>query len=608
MRKSKDSIKVSDFVINFLSKKGVKDVFMLSGGGAMHLIDSLGRHPKMNYICNHHEQASSMAAEAYWRISGIPGVALVTTGPAGTNAITGVMCSWTDSIPMFVLSGQAKSTALIADTGLRQLGVHEADITKLVDSITKYAVTVMDPSEIEYHLEKAFFLCKSGRPGPVWIDVPLDIQGVIIDPKKNKKFNPVLEFPDISPKPSSGQISQLKKWILESKRPVFLVGYGIKLASLEEDFRVFIEKMNIPVALTKNAFDFIEDAHPLLAGQVGTYGQRSGNFAIQNSDLLICLGTRLSSPVTGYEADLFARQARVVVVDIDKAELEHSLIKIDLPIYSDLPNFFNEFNSQTEGTTWSVYKEWRKKVSHWREVFPNVTDFMRNRTDYVDPYYFYEVLSENIDASTSLVWDQGATFYCSTVAFKVKKGQKAFSNGGFTPMGYGLPAAIGACYANNLATTICVNGDGGLQLNVQELQTIRHNNLPIKIFIFNNEGYLSIKQTQQAYFDGFLVGSDPSSGVSCPDTIKLSEGYGIPSRRIHNASNIKNDIIEIMKTPGPMVIDLMIDPFQIIEPRVASKQLSDGSMRSNPLEDMSPLLDRDLLEKEMIIPLVSNEE
>lgn len=221
MRKSKDSIKVSDFVINFLSKKGVKDVFMLSGGGAMHLIDSLGRHPKMNYICNHHEQASSMAAEAYWRISGIPGVALVTTGPAGTNAITGVMCSWTDSIPMFVLSGQAKSTALIADTGLRQLGVHEADITKLVDSITKYAVTVMDPSEIEYHLEKAFFLCKSGRPGPVWIDVPLDIQGAIIDPKKNKKFNPVLEFPDISPKPSSGQISQLKKWILESKRPVF---------------------------------------------------------------------------------------------------------------------------------------------------------------------------------------------------------------------------------------------------------------------------------------------------------------------------------------------------------------------------------------------------
>jgi len=608
MVRDKGNIKVSDFVIDFLSQKGIRDVFMLSGGGAMHLIDSLGRHPDVNYICNHHEQASSMSAEAYWRVSGIPGVALVTTGPAGTNAITGVMCSWTDSVPMLILSGQAKSTALVGDTGLRQLGVHEANITKIVDSITKYSVTIMDAGEVEYHLEKALFLCRSGRPGPVWIDIPLDVQGAIINPNENRKFDPMLEFPDISPKPSSSQISQLKEWILEAKRPVFLAGHGIKLASLEEKFRVFIEKMNIPVALTKNAFDLLEDDHSLLAGQVGIYGQRAGNFAIQNSDLLICLGTRLSSPVTGYEVDLFAREARVVVVEIDEAELEHSLIKIDLPICSDLPNFFDEFDSQTKDVTWKYYNEWCNNILHWREVFPNFTDFMRNCTDYVDPYYFFEVLSESIDSSVSLVWDQGATFYCSTVAFKVKKGQKAFSNGGFTPMGYGLPAAIGACYAGNLADTVCVHGDGGLQLNVQELQTIRHNNLPIKIFIFNNEGYLSIKQTQQAYFDGFLVGSDPSSGVSCPDTVELSKGYGIPAKRIRNAVNIKGKILEVMKTPGPMVIDVMIDPFQSIEPRVSSRQLPDGRMRSNPLEDMSPLLDRDMLKKEMIIPLISDAE
>lgn len=598
---SDTQIRISDYIIGRIADEGVRHIFMVSGGGGMFLIDSLGHRDDIQFICNHHEQASSMAAEAYWRMTGKPGVALVTTGPAGTNAITGLMCAWTDSIPMLVLSGQVKSNSLIGNTGLRQRGVHEANITHIVSSITKYAVTITDPTEVAYHIEKALFLCRNGRPGPVWIDVPLDIQGAMINPAAFKLFDPVAECLAIVPAPQSVQIDQLMSWLVDAERPVILAGYGIKLAGLEERFRGFADQLGVPVTLTKNAFELLHHDHPLLAGQVGTYGQRSGNFAIQNSDLLICLGTRLCNPVVGYETDLFARGARIVDVDIDPLQLQHALVRIDLPIHAHLAPFLDQLEAALVDKELPNISAWHEKIRHWREIFPNVTTEMRACTKYVDAYYFFEVLSEEMSSDIPMVWDQGATYFCSTVAFKLKQGQRAFSNGGFTPMGYGLPAAIGAGFANDGKPLVCVHGDGGLQMNVQELQTIRHHQLPIKLFVFNNQGYLSIKHTQQAYFDSFLVGSDPSSGVSCPDTVKLAGGYDLPARRIATHDGMREAIREALAYPGPIVIDVVLDPFQKFEPRVTSYRLPDGRMRSNPLEDMSPLIDRDLFRQEMIV-------
>lgn len=593
--------RLSDYVIERLAREGVRHIFMVSGGGGMYLIDSLGHSKDIQYVCNHHEQASAISAEGYQRMTGNLGVALVTTGPAGTNAITGVLCAWNDSIPMLVISGQANSRFLIDETGLRQRGVHEANITKIVESVTKYAVTVMDERMIRYHLEKALYLAKNGRPGPVWLDIPLDIQSKTIDPDALIAFDHDKEFPEDKGFAGLKEIEAVKDLLKCSSRPIILAGHGLRLSNIQDAFLRFIEKYSIPVVTTKNAFDLIHDDHELLAGRVGINGQRAGNFAIQNADMVIALGSRLSFPTVGYATDYFAREAKKVVIDIDESQLRYPTIKIDLPIHANLKTFLSQLETVLDTDFDRDFSEWIKRCRHWREIFPAVLQEWRDQDKYVNPYYFFEVLSEEMEAKDVLVTDQGATFYCSTVAFKVKKGQRVFTNGGFSPMGYGLPAAIGACFARDKERVVCAHGDGGLELNIQELQTIVHYSLPVKLFVFNNQGYLSIKHTQTAYFGGFFVGSDPQSGVSCPDTIKIAGAYGIKSMRIEGHRNMRESIRKALSCEGPMMIDVVLDPMQPFLPKVMSERKPDGRMVSKPLEDMYPFLDREEFGKEMIV-------
>lgn len=596
-------IRLSEYVINFLAKEKVKHIFMVSGGGGMFLIDSLGRSNDVQYVCNHHEQACAMSAEGYQRITGNLGVALVTTGPAGTNVITGLLCSWNDSIPLVVISGQANSKSLIGNTGLRQRGTHEANITRIVESVAKYAVTITQSKMIRYHLEKAVFLARNGRPGPVWLDIPLDVQAAMIDADALTPFIPEKENMQAKINIDVKKIKEIAQLLRQSKRPIIIAGHGIRLAKAEKEFLEFIEHHRIPVVTTKLGFDLIRDAHELLAGRIGTYGQRAGNFSVQNADFVLVLGSRLSFATTGYQAEWFARGAKKIVVDIDPVQLKNLNIKANLLVQADLKDFFPAFK-KVLGENSMNNVPWIKHCQQWRLKYPAVLPQWYKEKKYVNPYCFFEALSKELKNKDVVITDQGATFYCSTAAFKLKKGQRLFTNGGFSPMGYGLPAAIGACFANGKKRIICAHGDGGLELNIQELQTIVHYKLPVKLFVFNNRGYLSIKHTQNAYFNGFFVGSDPESGVTCPDTLKIAKAYGINSLRIKNHKEMAVKIREALETKGPVMIDVLLDPMQPFEPRVSSRRKPDGTFISKPLEDMYPFLERkEFLSNMMVKPV-----
>lgn len=593
-------IRLSDYVVDCLSRHGIKHVFMVSGGGGMYLIDSLGRRKDIDFVCNHHEQASALAAEGHQRVTGGIGAALVTTGPAGINAMTGVACSWIDSIPVIILSGQANSRSLVGDTGLRQRGVHEINIDRLVSPITKYAVTVLDENKIRYHMEKALYLTIHGRPGPVWIDIPIDIQSKMIDVEAQPGFDPSAEPEHLPPQLPLELVVKAAAALKRAKRPIVLAGHGLRTAGLAKVFINFLKKHRIPAATTKNGFDLVHHDFELLAGLVGTYGQRSGNFAVQNADAILCLGTRLALPTVGYSTDAFARDAVKIVVDVDPIQLAHPNVKIDIPIRAELQDFLPALDKEL-GNTKLGGGDWRARCKKWRAKYPPVEKPWKEDTKFVNSYYFFEFLSSALKADDIVVPDQGAAFYSSSQAFKLRKGQRLFTNAGFSPMGYGLPAAIGACFGNKRKRIICVHGDGGLQMNIQELQTIVHHRLPIKLFVFNNNGYLSIKHTQTAYFNGFMVGSDPQSGVSCPDTIKIAKAYGIPSMRMANHSEMKKLMRLALAGSGPMVIEVMLNPMQPFEPRVTSLKRPDGRLVSKPLEDMFPFLGRSEFAEEMIV-------
>ena len=510
---------VSEYIMERLADAGVEKIFMVSGGGGMFLIEALGNNPRIQHVSNHHEQASVMAAEGYQRATRNLGVALVTTGPAATNALTGVCCAWNDSIPMMILSGQAKTPTLIGDTGMRQRGTHEVNITPIVAPVTKYAVTIKDVKEVRYHFEKALYLAKNGRPGPVWLDIPLDIQSAEINPAELKGYEPEKVTYDL-------KLDKLYALLKEAKRPLILAGQGLKLSKTEEIFLNIAEKYNIPVVTPKNGFDMIWEEHPMLAGRIGINGQRAGNLAVQNADFLLILGARLPLVTVGYETELFAPNAKKVIIDCDKAQLKHCWIHTDLQIEADLKEFMPALELKLKNEDYNYNSDfWVKKVQGYRTKYPTVTKDVIEQKKYVDSYFFFERLSHYMNPDDVLVTDQGATFYSITTAFKVKKGQLAFTNGGFSPMGYGLPASVGCAFAKGVNRVVSVNGDGGLQMNLQELQTIIHHNLNMKVFVFNNDGYLSIKHTQTNFFNGHLVGSDPKSGVSCPDSIKLGKAY-----------------------------------------------------------------------------------
>jgi acetolactate synthase-1/2/3 large subunit len=599
-------MKLSDYVMKFIARQQIGHIFYLPGGGAMHLVDSLGKLKEVEPVCCLHEQAVAIAAQSYAMHTNHLGVGLVTTGPGGTNAITGVCAAWIDSVPCLFISGQVKRSDMMTGKGIRQLGIQEADIVTLVRSITKYAITVTEPSLIRYHLEKALYLAKNGRPGPVWIDIPLDVQGRIIDETALEGFNPS-DLKQKEPDTSSIKkaVGKIVRFLNKSERPVIVAGDGIKISNSKSLFLEIIKKLDVPVIPTWKAMDMIHEEHELYAGRGGILGERSANFAVQNSDLLLCIGSKMDFTQTGFDTKSFARAAKKIVVDIDKNEIKKLDFKIDLKIIANAGLVLNEIADQLKNIKTKDRSAWKNKIKEWREKYPIVSAGYYTKTGRVNPYMLIDVLSREA-TSNDIIHPccAGTAAEYNFQAFKIKENQKFITNHGLGPMGFELPGSIGACLANNRKRTICVAGDGGFQLNIQELETLRRLDLPIKIFIMNNNGYSSIRTMQETHFGGHYVGNDPSSGLTLPDIISVAEAYKIKAIRISDASELGAKIREALAFPGPVICDVMVIPGFKVSPKVASQRKEDGSMISKPLEDQWPFLDRKELESNMLVPLV----
>jgi acetolactate synthase-1/2/3 large subunit len=589
-------IKLSDYVVRSLADWGVRDIFMMTGGGAMHLNDSIGAEPRIAYICNHHEQAAAMAAEGYARITGRPGVINVTTGPGGINALNGVFGAWTDSIPMLVLSGQVKRQTCMATTGahgLRQLGDQEVDIIAMAKGITKYAVLVDDPTSIRYHLERAWHLAQSSRPGPCWLDIPIDVQSAMLDEATLRAYDPAEDDEFCDDALLQRQVHEVIARIREAKHPVLLAGTGVRLAGALDEFEQTIRKLRIPVT-TAWTHDLIDGDDELYGGRPGTIGDRAGNFTVQNADLVLVLGSRLNLRQVSYNWSSFAKNAFKIQVDIDPAELAKPLVKPDLGIVCDLKPFLRKLVETLDAERYQPHHEawidWcRERVAR----YPVVQERQRQPGPPLNPYYFMELLSAMLADDDVVICGNATACILPFQVMKIRKGQRLISNSGAASMGYDLPASIGAAVARRGQRVVCLAGDGSLQLNIQELQTMAHHQLPIKLFVLNNDGYLSIRSTQKNFF-GRVMGESASSGVSFPDFVKVGNAYGIPSVRIERAAEM-DKVQAALASSGPALIEVMLDPQQEFEPRSRSKVLPDGTIVSPPLEDMYPFLPPDEL-------------
>jgi acetolactate synthase I/II/III large subunit len=594
-------IKLSDYVMQFLVEQGVQDVFLLTGGGAMHLNDSLGACSKLRYVCNLHEQACAIAEEAYAKFDNRLGVAMVTVGPGATNTITGVAGAWLDSTPVLFLSGQVKTADLKGNSGLRNRGVQEVDIVELVRSITKYAVTVTEPKTIRYHLEKAVYLARAGRSGPVWIDIPLDVQAARIEQDELAGFSP--EPAEAAPAASLQRAAARTLELLDqAERPFVWLGNGVRLAAAQSEAQRLLEKLPVPFGLTWLAMDFVPDNHPGLVGRPGPMAPRGANFALQNCDFLLTIGARLDVVCTAFAPERLARAAKKVMVDVDAAELKKLEPFLTLPVCSDARSFVLELLRQSKPYGPGKWSAWNARCEDWKKRYPLMEANYRQQSGLVSMYYFTEVLCEQLPEGTLVVpASSGNAIETLLLAFKTKAGQRVLNTTGLGPMGFGLPASIGACLAHGSATTVCVDGDGGFQMNIQELETIARLRLPIKLFVVNNGGYGSIVASQTAYFKR-LVGCTPESGLTLPDTQKIAAAYGIPGSRIADQSAVKKGIRNVLDSSGPHICEVMAIPDEPRQPRVSSYQRPDGSMFSKPLEDLFPFLPREEFLANMIIP------
>jgi len=593
-------MKLSDYVAKKVVELGIRNVFMVTGGGSMHLNHSLGTNENLECIFNHHEQAAAIAAESYYRLTNKPALVNVTSGPGGTNAITGVYGAWTDSIGMIVISGQVKYETTVRSTGLqlRQLGDQELDIEKLVSPITKYAEMVTDPSLIRYHLEKAFYLATSGRPGPCWLDIPLDIQGADINPDSLEKFEPPLA--------NKNDLTNICKTILDkiskAQRPVVFAGGGVRLSRAHSEFINVVEKLGIPVVTGWNAHDVIWDSHPLYAGRPGTVGNRAGNFTVQNSDLLLILGSRLNIRQISYNWSSFARKAYKIWIDIDEIEMQKPTVKADLKICANLSDFLPQLkNSPYNGPT-SAHIKWLDWCLERIKTYPIVQDEYWT-TKKINPYGFMQTLFRQFQKNQIIVAANGSACVVGFQAAEIKQGQRLWTNSGCCSMGYDLPAAIGACIGSKRESVVCLAGDGSIMMNLQELQTIESNTLPIKIFILNNYGYSSIYQTHKNFFNGVEVGASPKSGLKFPDFGRLSKAFNIPYFQCieNNENDMKVNIHKALNIDSPAIVEVMLDQNQPFAPKLASKQMPDGTITSPDLEDMAPFLSRDEMKNNMII-------
>jgi acetolactate synthase-1/2/3 large subunit len=594
-------MKLSDYVANKVVELGVQHVFMVTGGGAMHLNHSLGKHPLLECIFNHHEQACSMAAEAYCRLSNRLPLVNVTTGPGGTNAITGVYGAWTDSIAMVLLSGQVKFETTVRSTGLtlRQYGDQEIDILELVKHVTKYAEMVTDPKSIRYHLEKAFYLAQAGRPGPVWLDIPLDIQGANIDENTLIGFDPnELIGRENLHTDLSDVLPLIIERLLSAKRPVVFAGGGVRISGQHAEFLQLVQRLGIPVVTGWNAHDVITNDHACYVGRPGTVGDRAGNFAVQNADVLFILGSRLNIRQVSYNWKSFARFAYKIWVDVDEIELKKPTVKADLPVVAELQKFIPAFLELHYPGPTAAHKSWLVWCKERQSKYPVVLkEYWLNEK--VNPYCFMETLFESLPENQVVVTANGSACVTSFQVANIKQGQRLWTNSGCASMGYELPSAIGACKANGNEQTVCLAGDGSIMMNLQELQTIVTNRLPIKIFLLNNAGYVSIFQTQRNFFKGDEVGSGPNSGLGFPNFERLSYGFDIPYIKCERHSDMKKCIESALSKEGPVFCEIIVDDKVSFSPKLASKQMPDGKITSPPLEDLAPFLSKEELASNM---------
>ncbi|MBR3355804.1 MAG: thiamine pyrophosphate-binding protein [Oscillospiraceae bacterium] len=594
------NIKVSKYISQFLVDNGIKDCFMVTGGGAMHLDDAIGHQEGIHCTFNHHEQACAIAAEGYARMTGRLAAVCVTSGPGGTNAITGVMGGWLDSIPMFVISGQVKrETTIFAcpELNLRQLGDQEFDIIGSVKNMTKYAVMVTNPLEIAYHLEKALYLALNGRGGPVWLDIPLDIQGAMVDTEKLIHFDVEQESTWGAPVLKQEVIDIVLKKIKDAKAPLVLAGTGINLAGADGKLISFLEKYQIPVVTAWNANDTVAYDNPYFVGMPGTVGIRSGNFAVQNCDFLLSLGCRMNIRMIGYNHFDFAKRAFKAVVDIDPRELYKPTVQIELPIHCNVGDFLDAMLEQ-DYTPVSEHKKWTEWCKNLLYRFPAVQGTYHSLDEkLINPYVFIDTLFDHLNNRDRIVCGNGSACVITFQAAKIKQGQRMFTNSGCAAMGYGLPAAVGVAVSDNNRRTICIDGDGSVMMNIQEIATVSHNNLNLKLFILNNNGYLSIRQTQRNLFDPPFIGIDNQSGLMFPDFQKLGEAFGVPYYRIERESEAHKEIDTVLSGEGPCICEVVVDPSQNFEPKSSSKVLPDGRIVSPSLDDMSPFLDRDVYDQ-----------
>jgi acetolactate synthase-1/2/3 large subunit len=588
---------VSEYIFDYLAKKGITAAFMITGGQAMYLDDAIGRNKNFEIICAHHEQAAAMAADAYGRIKNKPAITLVTAGPGSVNAMNGVVGAYTDSAPMIVISGQTNLSFVKYqdETGIRQYGVQGINIKPLVENVVKYFVIIDDVSKLEYYLDTAYKEAVGGRPGPVWIDVPLDIQRQKVD--INSFLSVKNEFVR-SNAANSRYYEQIFNRISRSKRPLFIAGQGISLANARDEYLELLEMTQIPVITSRLGIDLVESDHPLYVGRPGNYGERSANFAIQNSDLIISIGCRLASSLVGHNPGEFGRHAYKFVVDIDEKELDKPGIDIDTKICMDCKDFIVGLKEYLSNRDIPDFSEWIGVCGDWKKRYPVAQPEYKNENP-VNSYFFIDKLSSLTNNNSTILVDTGSCFHVACQTWKIKKGQHYLTTGGLSSMGYWV-AGIGACLANDRKDTIVITGDGSLQMNIQEFATIKHNNLPIKVFILNNNGYLLIRHTQRNFMDDRFIGESPKTGVWCPDSLEIAKAYGIRGMRISSSDGIEEKIKEVLSYDGPVICDVTTPEWQLLIPRVSSEKFPDGSLVSREYSDMFPYLSREEYQENMI--------
>lgn len=613
-------IKVSNYIAKKLVEQGISQVFTVTGGGAMHLNDALGHETGLKCLYQHHEQACAIAAECYARIHNRIGVLCVTTGPGGTNAITGVVGGWLDSIPMLVLSGQVRydTTARWSGVGIRAMGDQEFDITKAIGCMTKYSEMVTNPLNIRYCLEKAIYLAYSGRPGPTWLDIPLDVQGAYVEEDQLEGFDPEAYEAGADgqglPDPVSDETARaIAEKIRSAKRPVLNAGNGIRIAGAYPVFQRVVKKLGIPVVTGWNSQDCMCTEDPLYVGRAGGMGDRPGNFAVQNSDLVFSIGSRLSIRQVGYNYQTWAREAYTIINDIDIEEIKKPSVHVDMAVHADAKDLLEALDRVLEdgplfdGGEGLPGMTWTETCQMWKRNYPVVLPKHMEVGDdkEANVYALVQELSSRLEENQITVVGNGSACVVGGHAWIIKPGQRFISNSAIASMGYDLPAAIGACMADSSRDILLLTGDGSIQMNIQELQTIVHHQMPVKIFLINNGGYHSIRQTQKNFFGEPLVGiGTDSHDLSFPDMGKLAGAYGIPYLSAFHNSQLTDAIERTLEMKGPVICEVFVSADQNFEPKSAAKRLEDGTMVSPPLEDLSPFLSEEEMDRNMIIPRI----